>query len=272
VTTHAGVWGATNDDGIRLMHEHGFMTPESIYVHAATLTEDSYQRIAGTGGSVSVATESEQSAGQGYPVSWQLRKYGIPVSLSMDTSVWWSGDLFSAMRSTLGADRSREHLEAHSKGDTVTNHALRAEQVVDWATRGGAKALGRDDSLGSVEVGKKADLVLLKNDASPVSFPILNPYGHVAFQAQRGDVHTVLVDGRIVKRDGALVGVDLAAIRRQVDSTIDYLRSAIGDEAWQQGMNPEVPEVALVESPYQYNEYHGAAPASRTQDSEEAPA
>ena len=38
VTTHAGVWGATNDDGIRLMHEHGFMTPTTIYVHAATLT------------------------------------------------------------------------------------------------------------------------------------------------------------------------------------------------------------------------------------------
>ncbi len=49
VTTHAGVWGATNDDGIRMMHDHGFMTPETIYVHAATLTEDSYQRIAGDG-------------------------------------------------------------------------------------------------------------------------------------------------------------------------------------------------------------------------------
>ena len=232
VTTHAGVWGATNDDGIRLMHEHGFMTPESIYVHAATLTEDSYQRIAATGGSISVSTESEQSAGQGYPPTWAIRKHGIPVSLSMDTSVWWSGDLFSAMRTTLGADRSREHMEAHAKGDTVTHSALRAVQVVDWATRGGAKALGRDDELGSIEVGKKADLVLLKNDASPVSFPILNPYGHVAFQAQRGDVHTVLVDGRVVKRDGALVGVDLAAIRRQVEATIDHLRSVMGEEAW----------------------------------------
>ena len=40
VTTHAGVWGATNDDGIRLMHEHDFMAPGHIYVHAATLTED----------------------------------------------------------------------------------------------------------------------------------------------------------------------------------------------------------------------------------------
>ena len=56
VTTHAGVWGATNDDGIRLMHEHGFMGPDNIYVHACTLGEDSYHRIAATGGSVSVST------------------------------------------------------------------------------------------------------------------------------------------------------------------------------------------------------------------------
>src|ERR1700754_3864693 len=79
VTTHAGVWGATNDDGIRLMHEHGFMTPSTIYVHAATLTRDSYHRIAATGGSASVSTESEQSAGQGYPPTWRLREDGIPV-------------------------------------------------------------------------------------------------------------------------------------------------------------------------------------------------
>src|SRR6266567_2677542 len=87
VTTHAGVWGATNNDGIRLMHEHGFMTPETVYVHAAKLSTDSYHRIAATGGSISVSTESEQSAGQGYPPTWQVRRHSIPVSLSMDTSV-----------------------------------------------------------------------------------------------------------------------------------------------------------------------------------------
>src|SRR3954463_4303161 len=255
VTTHAGVWGATNDDGIRLMHEHGFMTPESIYVHAATLTEDSYQRIAGTGGSVSVATESEQSAGQGYPPTWTIRKHGIPVSLSMDTSVWWSGDLFSAMRSTLGADRSREHLEAHANGDTVTNHALRAEQVVDWATRGGAKALGRDD-LGRVEPGAKADLVLIKNESSPVSFPLLNPYGHVAFQAQRGDVHSVLVDGRVVKHEHRLLGVDLSALRRTVEATVEHLEASLGAEEWAKGMNPDLPAgEAVLDNPYQYTDY-----------------
>ncbi|MGW5721637.1 amidohydrolase family protein [Amycolatopsis sp. NPDC003865] len=254
VTTHAGVWGATGDDGIRLMHDHGFMTPETIYVHSASLSADSYHRIAATGGSASVSTESEQSAGQGYPSTWALRQYGIPVSLSMDTSVWWSGDLFSAMRTTLGADRSREHLEAHAKGETVTHAALRAEQVVEWATRGGAAALGRTD-IGSLEVGKKADVVLLKNDHSPVSFPLLNPYGHVAFQAQRGDVHTVLVNGRAVKRDGRLLGVDLPAVRRRVEETVEYLRGQLGEEAWLKGMNPDVPETKILDNPYTYTDY-----------------
>lgn len=255
VTTHAGVWGATNDDGIRLMHENGFMTPSSVYVHAATLTHDSYNRIAATGGSVSVSTESEQSAGQGYPPTWQLRHHDIPVSLSMDTSVWWSGDLFSAMRSTLGADRSREHLEAHAKQETVTHCHLRAEQVVEWATRGGARALGMDATIGALTAGRQADVVLIKNDASPVMFPILNPHGHVVFQAQRADVHTVLVGGRVVKRDGRLVGVDLAAARAAVASTIDHLRETMGEQAWQRGMNPDIPETAILENPYQYTEW-----------------
>ena len=216
---------------------------------------DSYQRIAASGGSVSVSTESEQSAGQGYPPTWTLRSYDIPVSLSMDTSVWWSGDLFSAMRTTLGADRSREHHEAHAKGDTVTNCHLRADQVVEWATRGGAKALGLDGVVGRLEPGLKADVVLIKNDRSPAMFPLLNPYGHVAFQAQRGDVHTVLVNGRIVKHEHELVGIDLGAARREVESTVDYLRGAMGDEAWSQGMNPDVPETTMLDNPYQYTNY-----------------
>jgi 5-methylthioadenosine/S-adenosylhomocysteine deaminase len=255
VTTHAGVWGATNDDGIRLIHENGFMTPKNIYVHAATLSPDSYHRIAASGGSASVSTESEQSAGQGYPPTWALRKYGIPVSLSMDTSVWWSGDLFSAMRTTLSADRSREHLEAHAKSETVTHAALRAEQVVDWATRGGAKALGMDHLVGSLEPGKLADVVLIRNDASPAMYPLLNPYGHVVFQAQRGDVHTVLVNGEIVKDGGRLVGDHLATARAEVGQTVDFLRQTLGEAAWRAGMNPDVAETTVLDNPYQYTDF-----------------
>jgi len=255
VTTHAGVWGATNDQGVRLMHENGFATPQTIYVHAATLSEDSYQRIAATGGTVSVSTESEQSAGQGYPPTWTLRNHGIPVALSMDTSVWWSADLFSAMRATLGADRSREHLEAHAKGETVTNCHLRADQVVEWATRGGARALRLEGVVGSLEPGKKADVVLIKNDASPVMFPLLNPYGHVALQAQRGDVHTVLVNGRVVKHEHRLIDIDLERARQAVAATVDHLKSTLGPEAWAKGMNPDIPATKILDNPYTYTDY-----------------
>jgi cytosine/adenosine deaminase-related metal-dependent hydrolase len=224
-------------------------------VHAATLTHDSYHRIAATGGSVSVSTESEQSAGQGYPPTWQLRDHDIPVSLSMDTSVWWSGDLFSAMRATLGADRSREHMQAHGRQETVTHAHLRAEQVVDWATRGGSRALGLDSVVGSLVEGKKADVVLLKNDQSPVMFPILNPYGHVAFQAQRGDVHTVVINGRVVKHAHQLVDIDLAKARADIEQTIAHLISTMGEDAWHKGMNPDIPATTVLDNPYTYTEW-----------------
>ena len=252
VTTHAGVWKVTTDDGIRLMHEHGFMTPRTVYVHAATLSTDSYNRIAATGGSASLSTESECSAGQGYPPTWKLRQHDIPVSLSMDTSVWWSGDLFSAMRATLSADRAREHLEAHARDETVTNHRLRAEQVVSWATRGGAHALGLAGVTGSLQAGKKADVVLIKNADSPVMVPLLHPYGHVVFQAQRGDVHTVMVNGRVVKHDHRLIGADLAKARQAVGQTVEYLQGRLGPEAWTEGMHPEIPETRVVHNPYTY--------------------
>jgi cytosine/adenosine deaminase-related metal-dependent hydrolase len=262
VTTHAGVWKVTTDDGIRLMHEHGFMTPETVYVHAASLSADSYHRIAATGGHASLSTESEQNAGQGYPPTWKLRQHGIGISLSMDTSVWWSADLFSAMRATLSADRAREHLEAHARDETVTHHVLRAEQVVDWATRGGAKALGLDSLTGSIEVGKKADLVLIKNDASPVMIPLLNPYGHVVFQAQRGDVHTVVINGRVVKYDHQLTGADLAKARQVIGQTVEYLQGELGPEAWREGMHPEIPETRVLDNPYTYTYTEDAGPVS----------
>jgi 5-methylthioadenosine/S-adenosylhomocysteine deaminase len=263
VTTHAGVWGATNDNGIRLMHEHGFMTPSTIYVHAATLSEDSYQRIAATGGHTSVSTESEQSAGQGYPPTWLLRRHNIPVSLSMDTSVWWSADLFSAMRATLSADRSREHMEAHKGNETVTLSHLRAEQVVTWATLGGAQALGMDSLIGSITPGKQADLVLIKNDQSPVMFPLLHPYGHVVFQAGRGDVHTVMVDGNIVKYDHHLLNVDLTKARQAVAKTVEYARTQMGEQAWNEAMNPEKAVVELRDNPYTYTEQARAQAAQK---------
>ena len=204
---------------------------------------------------MSLSTESELSCGQGYPPSWILRQHGIPVSLSVDTSVWFSSDLFSAMRSTLGADRGWEHTKAHELGDTVTHSHLRAEHVVDWATRSGAEGLGMGHLVGSLEPGKRADIVLIKNDRSPSMFPLVNPSGHIALQAGRGDVHTVMVDGVIAKFDGRLLGDDLDSVRTEIESTVDYLRGELGEPAWEQGMNPDAPEAHMLDNPYTYTEY-----------------
>ena len=101
--------------------------------------------------------------------------------------------------------------------------------------------------------------MLVKNEHSPVMFPILHPYGHVAFQAQRADVHTVLVDGRVVKHDGRLVGIDLAHARRAVEQTVEFAQRTLGDDAWTGGMHPEIPETEILENPYQYTKWDGEA-------------
>ncbi len=253
VTTHAGVWGATNDWGIRNAYDAGVMGEGFTYVHAASLSEDSYQKIAATGGNVSLSTESEDTCGQGYPPVHHLRRHGIPVSLSVDTSVWFSADMFAAMRATVGADRALEHYEAHrcDPPETITHVKLRVQDVVTMATRGGAKALGKDHLIGSLEKGKLGDVVLLKNEDSPTWAPLINPYGQVVYQAQRGDVHTVLVGGELVKSGGKLVAGDLAGVRAKLDNTVSYLETEVGDD-WIAGQNPEIPETEILSNPYQY--------------------
>ncbi|MFH8640267.1 amidohydrolase family protein [Streptomyces goshikiensis] len=115
---------------------------------------------------------------------------------------------------------------------------LRTHNVLSWATRGGAAALARSDDLGTIEVGKKADLVLLKNDDSPVSFPLLNPHGHVVLQAQRSDVHTVLVNGHVAKYRHRLRGIDLRALRDRVENTVEHQHGRLGESEWHKGTRP----------------------------------
>jgi hypothetical protein len=98
-------------------------------------------------------------------------------------------------------------------------------------------------------------------------FPVLHPYGHVAFQAQRADVHSVLVNGRVVKHAHALIGVDLEKARRGVAETVEFLMRELGDEAWIAGMHPEIPQTEVLQNPYTYT---GSAQWKRRDETEEA--
>ena len=136
---------------------------------------------------------------------------------------------------------------------------------------GGATALGLADRIGSITPGKRADLVLLRNDNSPAMFPILHPYGTVVYQAGRGDVHTVLVNGQIVKADHTLVGVDLRGAKDAVANTVDYARSTMGEDAWREAMTPELPATERIPNPYTYTEFEGSSDRHTAQAGENAP-
>jgi hypothetical protein len=109
-----------------------------------------------------------------------------------------------------------------------------------------------ESSIGSITPGKKADLLLIKNDQSPAMTPILHPYAHVAYQAGTADVHTVVVNGRVLKYDGTRIDLDIAPARDAVAKSVEYVRSQIGEQAWEEGMHPVLEPEAEIENPYKY--------------------
>ena len=95
------------------------------------------------------------------------------------------------------------------------------------ATIDGARSLWQEHRTGSLTPGKAADLVLLRTDRLHLT-PLNDPIAAVVTSAHAGDVDTVLVAGRVRKRRGALVGVDLPHLRAQADASRDYLMATSG--------------------------------------------
>ena len=98
--------------------------------------------------------------------------------------------------------------------------ALSAREAFELATLGGARALGLAEQIGSVEVGKRADLVIV--DARP-HLPNGDVYTTLVYSCQGDDVRSVLVDGKLVVENGRLLTLDEAAVRREAVAQRDAL-------------------------------------------------
>jgi 5-methylthioadenosine/S-adenosylhomocysteine deaminase len=92
-------------------------------------------------------------------------------------------------------------------------YVLDAASVLAWATRAPAKALGMADKIGSLEIGKRADMILLDAD-SPRLVPMIDGAGVLVHSASGSDVRSVVIDGRIVIEDGKLLSADGPALVR----------------------------------------------------------
>jgi cytosine/adenosine deaminase-related metal-dependent hydrolase len=99
---------------------------------------------------------------------------------------------------------------------------LMSRDVLEFATVQGARACGLESKTGSLTPGKEADIVLIDTDSLNL-MPMNNPRGVVVECAHVGNIDTVIVAGRIVKRDKSLLGVDLQGLRTRVDATRDAL-------------------------------------------------
>lgn len=222
ITVHVGdgEWGRSRP--IAWLREVGLLGPEVTYVHCNTLADDELQMIADSGGTASVAADIELSMGHGWPATGRLLDVGIRPSLSIDVCTLNGGDMFGAMKATIAAERALRNAQAVEHGTTVKDLVPSCRDVVAFATIEGARANGLDHKVGSLTPGKEADVTILRTD-DPGMFPINNPYGSVVYSAHPGVVDTVLVRGEVVKRDGRLVGVDMAHVRELADQTRDYL-------------------------------------------------
>jgi 5-methylthioadenosine/S-adenosylhomocysteine deaminase len=222
VTVHAGdgVWGLNGP--VRQMHERGLLGPHVTYVHCCSLSDEEFKLIADTGGTASLSVEVEMNMGHGNPATLRLLDAGVRPSISIDICTSVGGDMFTQMRILLAASRGLANARAIEERRILHPLPLTARDILDFATMQGAKACGLDSKIGSLTPGKDADLVLIDTNAINL-FPINNPVGAVVEAAHPGNVDTVIVQGRVLKRHGKLVDVDLRSLRGRMENATDDL-------------------------------------------------
>ena len=218
--TSVHVDGLDGHRPITALHEHDLLRETTTYVHANGLPDQEIQLIADSGGTVSISPDVELKMGFGQPETGRMLAAGLRPTLSADDVPAVAGDLFATMRTAYAVQRGLDG-------------GLTSRDLLAFTTVNGAGACGI--ATGSLTPGKAADLILLRSD-DPTVFPFNNPIGTIVTAAHPGLVDTVLVSGRIVKRDGQLLGVDLPALKTRLLESRDHVAASAGfpvDGTWQ---------------------------------------
>jgi 5-methylthioadenosine/S-adenosylhomocysteine deaminase len=125
-------------------------------------------------------------------------------------------DMFEAMRQA-------GFLAKHASRDPT---ALPAQAALDMATLGGARALGMEGAVGSLEPAKKADLITVATGRARQT-PLYDPVSHLVYVTRGDDVRTTIVNGRVLMRDGQLQTLDRAAVLRDANAIAQKVRAAV---------------------------------------------
>jgi len=207
VSMHAG---GGHGSPLRRMDQAGLLGPHLQLVHMNNMTDDDAKLLIDNGVGVIVTPVVEATMGHGASCFSRFADAGGRAGLGTDVVVNAPADLFEPMRDTLRSHR------AH------TGTMYPASAILAAATIDSARAMGIGDLVGTVAAGKRADLVLLDGLTHLLGSGDLT--GAVVTTLGPADIHTVIVDGRVVKRDGRLLHLDLAQLRRWTAELAQHAR------------------------------------------------
>jgi 5-methylthioadenosine/S-adenosylhomocysteine deaminase len=219
ITTHVGVGSYGQDAKLQEFGEAGLLGPDTTYIHCTTLNDTEIQMIVDTGGTVSLASPVEMMMGHGMPPIQKFLDRGLRPSLSVDVETNVPGDMFNQMRSVLALQRASAIAQGKSP--------LRTAEVLACATIEGARAIGLDSKVGTLTPGKQADLIMLRTDRMNVT-PLNDPATAVVAGMDTGNVDTVVIGGRVMKRHGELLHVYWPAVRRMAAESRDFVIAKSG--------------------------------------------
>ena len=199
----------------RHLDAHGLLTGRTVLAHCTLLNQDEIELVATRGTAVAHCPISNLKLGAGIAPVKSMLNSGVKVMIGTD-GAQSSNDLnlWPAMRMATLLQKGIHH------DPTLVS----ARQVVRMSTCGAAEALGLADRIGALEVGKRADLILL-DLRQPHALPLYDVYLHLVYSAGREDVSTVLINGKKVMHERRMLTIDeletndrVRALSKQIDA------------------------------------------------------
>jgi cytosine/adenosine deaminase-related metal-dependent hydrolase len=206
-------------DGFEALEAMGLLGPSVNIVHGNVLDDERLDLLVGAGVTFSATPEVELQMGFGEPLTNRVLARGGVLSIGSDIESAMAGEMISVARFALQAARHDLTRATRAKtGKPPEQVGPSTRDAIGWATSHGARMMGLHDRIGSLSPGKQADIVLI--DARGINLrPVMDPAASILFHAGAGDVDSVFVAGKAVKRSGHL-------LRDDVDDILDRLEES----------------------------------------------
>jgi cytosine/adenosine deaminase-related metal-dependent hydrolase len=218
---------------MKFLREHDLLSDCMVLSHMTFPEEGDFAAVKAHGVGIACTPESEMQMSHGWPEAFPALRHGCKTGIGVDSSAICSGDLFAAMRICLQAQRARDNHELAARNKMPKRLRATTDQVLYMATLGGAEAIHMEAEIGSIEVGKRADIITISTD-SPCMVAASNLAAALVLHASPADVECVFVNGEMVKQDGKLLKVDWSTLKCQLVENLAELEARWKHADWAQ--------------------------------------